>query len=102
MNDPIDISKLSRKERRDLLAKTITVTNYKIRKLKKINRVLAKYQNDVEVMELIRHGKHKDEELNDLWRTAKSLIRDCAEARELIPKLTNGTNRPRDTDKKSA
>ena len=62
-----DFSKLNRKERRDLLAKTIVLANYKLRKLDNIKKVLMKYANDKEVMALIRHDQHKNKDLHIQW-----------------------------------
>lgn len=97
-----DFSKLNRKERRDLLAKTITLANYKLRKLDKIKKVLMKYVNDKDLMALIRHDQHKDKSLHIQWKEARELTLECKELYEKLAQLTNGSNRPRHSNKKSA
>ncbi len=97
-----DFSKLNRKGRRDLLAKTITLANYKLRKLDKIKKILMTYADDKEVMALIRHDKHKDKSLHLQWKEAKELTLECQELHKVLEELTNGSNRPRHSNKKSA
>ena len=95
-----DFSKLNRKERRTLLAKTIALANYKLRKLDKVKKSLMKYDKDV--MALIRHDQHKDKSLHIQWKEAKNLTSECKELYEKLAQLTNGSNRPRCSNKKSA
>lgn len=96
-----DFSKLNRKGRRDLLAKTIALANYKLRKLDKIKKILTKYVNDKEIMALIRHDQHKDKSLHLQWKEAKELTLECEELHKILAELTNGSNRPRHSNKKS-
>ena len=95
-----DFSKLNRKQRRDLLAKTIAIANYKLQKLDKIKKSLMKYDKDV--MALIRHDQHKDKSLHLQWKEAKELTLECQELHGKLSQLTNGSNRPRHNNKKSA
>lgn len=98
----MDISKLNRKQRRELLAKTLVEVNYKLGKFKKYQQVLVKYQDDLDVMALIRHGQHRNKELNYAWTESKRLTVECVKLKKDIEILMeDGNNRPRDTDKKS-
>lgn len=95
-----DFSKLNRKKRRDLLAKTIMQANYKLRKLDKIKKILMKYAKNKDVMALIRHDQHKDKSLHIQWKEAKELTLECQELHKILEELTNGSNRPRHNNKK--
>lgn len=99
----LDPSKMKRSERRKLLEKTVASADANLAKWKKMAPILAKYDDDIEVLELIRHGKHKDESLNDLYRKSKKLLATMAEEKYIIQTLIeyDGNDKPRDTDKES-
>lgn len=99
----IDIEKLTRIERRKLLAENVSKADINLSKFKKLQHILIPFQDDMEVMELIRHHKHKDENLNDMYRESKKLLAEMAQQKYIIGLLMEKSDKhkPRNNNKVS-
>ena len=97
-----DFDAMTPKGREKLLAKTVADCDLTLSRYKKHVKKLAEYQDDVEVMELIRKGKHRDDDLNHSYDISKKLAIKMFQYQNIIEELMkrDGRNKSGDTDKK--